>query len=262
MAFDWNQVAVGGAQRPDSFTGLDPAFSTALEQMFRAAPPEIQPHLRVTSGYRSPQRQEQLWQSALAKYGSPEAARKWVAPPGRSKHNHGQAVDLKYLDPAATAWAHENAAKFGLHFPLGNENWHIEPLGSRGGHDHAPQAPGTPAPPMGAPVQVAERPVAQPMASEAPTAPAGQPQQPEQSGLGAMMAALAPAAKTTSLADAPQVAERVLTDAGAGVALAAAQNAEQAKGLQASLMPDVAALIGLSGPGQAAVRKPRGPMMV
>lgn len=242
MAFDWTPYAVGGAQRPDSFTGLDPAFIGALEQMFTAAPPEIQQQMRVTSGFRSPARQAELWEGALAKYGSPEAARKWVAPPGRSKHNRGQAVDLKYLNPAATEWAHANAKNFGLHFPLGNENWHIEPIGSRGGHSHPPQAPGTPAPAMGAPVQVAERPIAQPMTSEAPTTPAGKP---ENTGLGAIFAALAPAAAPMS-AEMPAAPAVQMSDPLQG-AMAAAQGAQQAKGLQASLMPDVAALMGLGG---------------
>lgn len=53
--------------------------------------------------------------------------------PGRSNHNHGHAVDLKYLDPSATTWAHENAGRFGLAFPLSNENWHIELASRRGG---------------------------------------------------------------------------------------------------------------------------------
>ncbi|MDM7852371.1 M15 family metallopeptidase [Pseudochrobactrum kiredjianiae] len=133
MSFDFKKYAVGGAMRPDSFSGLDQGFASALSNMFAAAPPEIAQQLRITSGFRSPERQAQLWQNALQKYGSPERARKWVAPPGRSNHNHGHAADLKYLDPSATAWAHENAGRFGLAFPLSNENWHIELANRRGG---------------------------------------------------------------------------------------------------------------------------------
>jgi hypothetical protein len=111
-------------------SGFDPRFESALSAMFAAAPPEL--GLSVKSGYRTPERQGQLWQAALTKYGSPEAARKWVAPPGRSQHNHGMAADLGYASPAAVKWAHENAAKYGLAFPLGNENWHVELAGARG----------------------------------------------------------------------------------------------------------------------------------
>jgi hypothetical protein len=126
------RFAVGGAQRPDSFSGLNPNFSAALSQFFAAAPPEVQAQMRIASGYRSPQIQAGLWEQALRKYGSPEKARKWVAPPGRSQHNHGHAVDLKYLAPAAMQWAHANAGKYGLSFPLKHETWHIEYAGARG----------------------------------------------------------------------------------------------------------------------------------
>jgi len=142
------RYAVGGATRPDSFSGLSPEFAGSLAAMFGGAPPEIQSVLRISSGYRSPQRQGELWQAALAKYGSEEAARKWVAPPGRSNHNHGQAVDLKFLDPRAQAWVHANAKQYGLHFPLSNENWHIEPIGARGGQGQPTMQPGTSLPMM------------------------------------------------------------------------------------------------------------------
>ncbi|MCY0148302.1 M15 family metallopeptidase [Hoeflea sp. G2-23] len=133
-----SRFAVGGATRPDSFSGMQPEFASALQQMFESAPPDIQQQLRVGSGFRSPEKQAELWQGALQKYGSPEAARKWVAPPGRSQHNHGNAADLKYLNDAARQWAHSNAANYGLAFPLSNEDWHVELAGARGRGSHAP----------------------------------------------------------------------------------------------------------------------------
>lgn len=165
--WDWSRFAVGGATRPDTFSGMQPQLRTGLQQLFASAPPEIQANLRVMSGYRSPQRQAQLYADALQKYGSPEAARKWVAPPGNSQHNHGNASDLKFLNDQAREWVHANAANYGLAFPLSNENWHIEVAGARGhpkptqiAAGSPPQAPGTPAPPMGpardvSPMQVA-----------------------------------------------------------------------------------------------------------
>jgi hypothetical protein len=116
-------------------------FNGSLERMFSEAPPEIQAQLRVGSGFRSVERQAQLWADALVKYGSPEAARKWVAPPGNSQHNMGNAADLKYLDPAAKAWAHQNASRYGLAFPLGNEPWHIELASARGGSQQPASMP-------------------------------------------------------------------------------------------------------------------------
>lgn len=129
--FDWSPFAAGGATRSDSFTGMDSRFSSALSNMFASAPPAIRSELRVFSGYRSPQRQKELWSQAVAKYGSAEAARKWVAPPGRSQHNHGRAADLRYLSPEARSWVRENAPAHGLDFPLANEPWHVELAGAR-----------------------------------------------------------------------------------------------------------------------------------
>jgi hypothetical protein len=124
--FDWSRYVSGGATRPDSFSGMNPDFSSALTSMFESAPPAVRSQLGVSSGYRSPARQAQLYQQALQKYGSPAAARRWVAPPGNSQHNKGNAADLKYLSPQAKSWVKENAPSYGLSFPLGNEPWHIE----------------------------------------------------------------------------------------------------------------------------------------
>lgn len=165
--WDWNQYAVGGATRPDSFSGMNADFSGALQSLFAGAPEEIRANLRVGSGFRSPERQTELWNQALQKYGSPEAARKWVAPPGRSQHNHGNAADLKYLNDAARQWVHANAGNYGLSFPLANENWHVELAGARGGHNHggaptavaggsAPPAVAGPAQGFAAPASVAD----------------------------------------------------------------------------------------------------------
>lgn len=176
---DLASILVGGAaSRPDSITGLNPDFIRSLEAMLAGAPPEIQTALQITSGYRSPAVQQQLWNDALAKYGSPEAARKWVAPPGNSQHNHGYAVDLKFVNDAAKQWAHANAGQFGLAFPMGHEPWHVELAGVRGGggtpHNHAPAAP-TPA--AGAPAMTAMAGgagvPASPFAAAEPAPPAG-----------------------------------------------------------------------------------------
>lgn len=127
---------------PDSITGMMPPFQQALMAMFTAAPPEIRQGIHIFSGYRSPQHQAELFANAVRKYGSPTAARHWVAPPGRSQHNRGDAADLKFASPAVRAWVHANAAKYGLAFPMGHEPWHIELAGARGGPMAAPPGPG------------------------------------------------------------------------------------------------------------------------
>lgn len=121
--------------------GLSTDFRASLAGFILAAR-EAKHDIKIQSGFRSVERQQELWAAAVAKYGSEDAARKWVAPPGRSYHNKGTAADLNYAgggmsgsSPAANAarqWAHQNAARFGLTFPLGNEAWHVEPQGQRG----------------------------------------------------------------------------------------------------------------------------------
>jgi hypothetical protein len=124
----------------DHIDGMRPEMQTRLAAMFNSAPPGIREKLGIFSGARSVDRQAELWAAALKKYGSPEAARKWVAPPGKSAHNHGSAADLSYdgkslahAPKEVVAWVHANAGKHGLKFPLGNENWHVELEETRGG---------------------------------------------------------------------------------------------------------------------------------
>ncbi|MEY4863798.1 MAG: hypothetical protein RLZ51_1893 [Pseudomonadota bacterium] len=141
--FDWYRYAVGGAaSRPDSFSRLNPDYAARVAQLIAAADQELGPRaLTITSAYRSPELQAQLYEAAVAKYGSPEAARKWVAPPGRSQHNIGMAVDfadasgrlLRDPNSREAQWIAANAARFGLDVPMSWEPWQVELLGGRGG---------------------------------------------------------------------------------------------------------------------------------
>ncbi len=107
-------------------SGLDSSFEQAVQRLIKD-----HPGVRINSGYRSPQRQAQLYAQAIKKYGSEKAARKWVAPPGRSNHGRGTAVDLGFSNAKVRQQVHANARKYGLHFPLAHENWHIEPIRAR-----------------------------------------------------------------------------------------------------------------------------------
>lgn len=129
--WDWSPYLIGGGMRPDAMTGLADPFELALRSLYENAPPDVRSSLRITSGYRSPEVQEKLWSDAVAKYGDEEIADNWVARPGQSNHNHGGAVDLNYMDPAAKEWVHANAGKFGLNFPMKWEPWHIELSGGQ-----------------------------------------------------------------------------------------------------------------------------------
>lgn len=130
-----NLIRKDGGGSVSGTQGLTADFSQRLTQFILDARAQGI-DLGVGSGYRSYEKQKRLWEQALKKYGSPEKARKWVAPPGGSFHNKGLAVDLnangqflgKDANSKATEWAHANAKKYGLHFRMGHEPWHIEPI--------------------------------------------------------------------------------------------------------------------------------------
>ena len=95
------------------------------------------PLLLPTSGFRDLERQAQLFADAVKRYGSPEAARRWVAPPRGSAHLSGRTLDLwlgiknKSQNQAALRrtkaylWLVDNAHKFGF-YPYSVEPWHWE----------------------------------------------------------------------------------------------------------------------------------------
>lgn len=115
----------------DPYEGLNGDFSFRLQAAINASGGRVW----VTNGYRSPERQAQLWQAALRKYGDPEIADNWVARPGKSNHGRGIAADLGFANASARQWFHDNAGRFGLHFPMSWEPWHVEPTGSVLGSD-------------------------------------------------------------------------------------------------------------------------------
>ena len=135
---------LAACHRADHVTNLDGAFATNLAALFQDAPEDIRKGLGIGSGYRSNERQIQLFENS-------DKTGKWVAfpqgyvkPNGQvargSNHTHGTAVDLTYngarLDKAPQAvidYVHQNAARYGLRFPMGYEPWHVEPVSDRAG---------------------------------------------------------------------------------------------------------------------------------
>ena len=102
---------------------LDPDLLGVLRQAATdAADDGVELH--VTSGWRSPEYQEQLLREAVSEYGSDEEAARWVATPETSPHVSGDAVDIGPFD--ATAWLSEHGAEYGLCQIYGNEPWHYE----------------------------------------------------------------------------------------------------------------------------------------
>lgn len=132
MTYDLVSLAAQGLG-PSSVQGLNPQVQAALARMVAAMPAGIRGGLRINSGFRSERRQAELFSQAVQKYGSEQAARRWVAPPGRSQHNHGMAVDLGFGSPEVKDWVRQNAGAYGLTFPMAHEPWHIELAGGRSG---------------------------------------------------------------------------------------------------------------------------------
>ena len=102
---------------------LEPNLLTAVQQASTAAAADGVT-MTITSGWRSPQFQQQLLDDAIATYGSFAAARQYVQTPERSRHVLGQAVDMSGV--GADQWLIGNGPRFGLCQIYANELWHFE----------------------------------------------------------------------------------------------------------------------------------------
>lgn len=114
---------------PDS-TGLDPELAARFSAAQDAAAAAGRA-LRVTSGARTAEEQQRLFDEAVAEHGSPDEAARWVLPPERSAHVSGTALDVGGWD--GMTWLGEHGAEFGLCQVYANEPWHVEPLVEPGG---------------------------------------------------------------------------------------------------------------------------------
>jgi hypothetical protein len=117
---------------------LTPTLRSAIRRAMAAAAGEGV-ELRVTSGWRSRKQQQELYDEAVAKYGSPEVARQWVLPPGESAHVRGEAVDVGPAEGAR--WLETNGVRFGLCRRYANESWHFERLAAAKGSKCPPLEP-------------------------------------------------------------------------------------------------------------------------
>ena len=85
--------------------------------------------LYIASGFRTLARQKFLFAQAVKKYGSEKEASNWVAPPLKSHHPWGTALDINYPDePVGAGWLEVHGWKFGLCRVFKNEWWHFEPV--------------------------------------------------------------------------------------------------------------------------------------
>jgi hypothetical protein len=102
---------------------LDPGLLDALRRAASDASHDGV-EFSVDSGWRSAKYQQRLLREAISKYGSKEAAARWVATPDTSAHVSGDAVDIG--PSSAAAWLSEHGAAYGLCRIYGNEPWHYE----------------------------------------------------------------------------------------------------------------------------------------
>jgi hypothetical protein len=102
---------------------LDPALLGALRRAATDAANDGVA-LLVDSGWRSARYQQHLLDEAVLTHGSEERAARWVAPPDRSAHVSGDAVDVG--PSGAAAWLSRHAAGHGLCQIYRNEPWHFE----------------------------------------------------------------------------------------------------------------------------------------
>lgn len=120
--------------RDPEVTRLEPGLRTAVRQAALGAQAAGVKDFWLTSGWRSRQTQQELFDQAVTRYGSEQEVLRWVASPATSEHVAGDAVDI---GPAETAqWMHHHSAEFGLCRMYANEIWHYElrPEGA----DHCP----------------------------------------------------------------------------------------------------------------------------
>jgi len=122
------------------FDNMNPELARRVQAFIAASGGRI----TAGSGYRTVEEQAAL----RIKNGCPDvyqspasSCRVPTAVPGESNHNHGLAMDLSYGKEGAK-WAAANAARFGLHFPVRGENWHVEMIDDDGSRAHMQDARG------------------------------------------------------------------------------------------------------------------------
>jgi hypothetical protein len=105
---------------------LQKGFAERLKALVLAAKTATGETAVVTSGFRDYAHQARLFAQS-------DRSGKMVAAPGHSMHNRGLAADFMHMSKKLGDYFHAHAAEFGLNFPMGYEDWHIEPSGMRRG---------------------------------------------------------------------------------------------------------------------------------
>jgi LAS superfamily LD-carboxypeptidase LdcB len=114
----------------DDLDGLKPQMRTIVDRA-RSQAAAANVDLRIVSAYRSRSEQQSIWEFSVGKYGSEQAAIRWVLPPGLSAHVTGEAIDV--TPRSAATWLEAHSATLGLCRRYANEWWHFERTASMPG---------------------------------------------------------------------------------------------------------------------------------
>ena len=110
-------VTVGGVE-------LEASTARAFRAMEKAAR-KAGIYLGIRSGFRSHEKQTELYQRYRRGWGHPAAR------PGYSNHQNGRAVDIDIDDYAVYEWLKKHAHKFGFKKTVKREAWHWEYVAGR-----------------------------------------------------------------------------------------------------------------------------------
>lgn len=120
VPFDGTLAGIRTKLRHEAITNLDPDVLNLFGGMAKEYNALTGKELTVTEAFRSYQEQAALY----AKYGASGRA----APPGRSLHEFGLAIDVSSQDVAELERL-GLLRKYGFTVPVGGEGWHLEPIG-------------------------------------------------------------------------------------------------------------------------------------
>lgn len=114
------------------FKGLAPNFSSGIQSLYEQAQKDGV-SLRPLSGYRDEAAQRRAIEQVAQRNGipiTPELYTRGIpgmaAPVGKSRHQHGEAMDWDVSDPATKQWLYENAPKYGFAFPFAKDSGHMQ----------------------------------------------------------------------------------------------------------------------------------------
>lgn len=124
-----SRVSEQGTYAEEDINGLSPKLRTRLKKAIAAARADGV-RITITSARRSEAKQRRLLREAIVKYGSYQAAIKWVLPPEQSAHVQGKAVDIG--PQAGMTWLNKNGWRYGVCRRYDNEPWHFEALTTPG----------------------------------------------------------------------------------------------------------------------------------